>query len=156
MGFGSKTKTTSKLASMNALYRNDNKDFGATLNQDPVLLVQQQGEATILTSIKRKLFGEGATAVAPATPFPVSKERWMGELAMDTTTESLVLLPLPHKVYTYDHAKAARLNAQVFRDRCDDLVKYTSMENDITNSAKKPNPGGQAGAHGKLPKAPNL
>ena len=153
MPFGNKTKTVSKLASMNALYRDDAK-FGLILNKDLTLIAQNQAMVVILGAIKAKFVGTGSGNITSPPPFPCPKARWFGELSLDTTTPGVSKKGA--KIFTYDHQKAMRENAQAFRDRCDDLVKYTEMENDLTNSADKPNPGGQAGVHGKLPVAPGL
>lgn len=153
MGFGPKTKTVSKLASVNALYRNDAK-FGLELNADSVLKAQNQAMVVILGVLKAKYVGAGANAIQAPPPFPVPKARWFGELGMDTTTKGVTKNGKPK--YTYDHASAMAENANTFRGRVDDLTRYTSMEDDLLNAADNPNPGGQAGVHGKLPVAPGL
>ena len=157
MGFGPKVKTLSKLASMNALYRHDNATFGPILNTDVTLVAENAGMALILTQIKQKVVGASAPAVPAPKPFPCPTTRWMGRLAFDTTTKGTKPAKTGGGVdvtYTYDHKKAMALNALSFRGRCDDIVKYYSMEDDAVNSPNKPNPGGQAGTHGKLPQVP--
>ena len=153
MPFGAKLKTVSKLASMNALYRDD-VPFQTVLNNDSVLKTQNQAMVVILGVIRTKYVGGGVNSIQTPPPFPCPKARWFGDLNMDTTTKGLN--KKGKTVYTYDHASAFAENANTFRGRCDDLDKYTSMENDLLNSANKPNPGGQAGTHGKLPVAPGL
>lgn len=154
MGFGPKLKTVSKCASANALYRNDAATFGQLVNKDPVLIMQNQAMVVILGAIKAKFVGGGTNTIQAPPPFPVPKARWFGELSMDTTTPGTN--SKGKKVYTYDHLKAMEANANTFRGRVDDIIKYTSMEDDLTNSTANPNPGGQAGVHGKLPVAPGL
>ena len=149
MSFGNKTKSLSRLAAVNALYRNDKASIGATLNNDSVLKSLNQAMVVIEGAIRTAFVGTGGSNIQAPNPFPVPKARWFGELAMDTTTKGVN--GKGHQVYTYDHEKAFKANAKAFRDRVDDIVKYFKMENDLGNTTAKPNPGGQAGTHGKLP-----
>lgn len=149
MPFGNKLKTNSKLASVNKLVRKDD-DIRNTLNSDPILLTQQTAMATLLDAIRFKFVGGNTTGydVAPK-PFPCPKARWFGELSLDSTTKGQN--DKGDVIYKYDHASAFAENANTFRGRTDDIIKYFEMQNDLLQSTKKPNPGGIAGVHGKLP-----
>ena len=149
MGFTTKTKSLARLAAMNALFRSDKATIGAILNNDSTLKTLNQDMVTIIGAVKAKFVGGATGNIQVPNPFPCPKARWFGELSVDSTTPGVN--GKGHKVYTYDHFKTMLANAKAFRDRVDDIVKYQKMENDLRNSPDKPNPGGQAGVHGKLP-----
>lgn len=148
MPFGNKLKTTSKLASVNRLVRLD-PDIRNVLNADPVLITQQTLMFSIIDAVRHKFVGGNTGGYEPTPkPFPCSKARWFGELSLDSTTKTL---KEGKTVYTYDHKSAFAENANLFRGRTDDIIKYFEMSNDLLQSSKKPNPGGVAGTHGDLP-----
>lgn len=138
-----KTKTTGALARLNKLCHED-ADFMAFMNDDDDLKQFNQDMVVILGEIKAEQYGGNGSGITAPPPFPCPTARWMGRLSTDTTTKTTVGGDVRYK---YNHQSAFALNAQQFRDRCNDILNYVRMENDLINKDARPNPGGLAGDH---------
>lgn len=141
-----KSKTVSHLAAMNRLFHEGAGTIATVLNNDDSLKALNQQMVVILGELKESFIGSGGNNIQSPPPFPVPKARWFGELSSDTTTP---ITKDGKKIYEYDHKSDFALNAEAFRDRVDEIVKYQRMENDLTNVDRSPNPGGVSGTHYK-------
>ena len=157
----SRLKTPWKLAGLNYMFREPgNASLLAIINGNATLKQYNQDMVTILGAIASKAgVPDGVNNITSPPPFPCDTARWNGTLAFDTTTKTSTVGAgggAAEVKYKYDHQSAMALNAQNFRGYADSVVKLFKQLNDMTNSANNPNPGGQAGTHGKLAPYPGL